>query len=45
VTPKPRPEEIETRRLERISRAAARASSSPDRRRRREIRRMKEGVD
>jgi ribosome-associated heat shock protein Hsp15 len=43
VTPKPTPEEVETRRLERIYRAAARASSSPDRRRRREIRRMKEG--
>jgi ribosome-associated heat shock protein Hsp15 len=43
VTPKPTPEEIEARRIERIYRAAARASSSPDRRRRREIRRMKEG--
>jgi ribosome-associated heat shock protein Hsp15 len=43
VTPKPTPEEIETRRVERIYRAAAQASSSPDRRRRREIRRMKEG--
>jgi ribosome-associated heat shock protein Hsp15 len=43
VTPKPTPEEIETRRIERIYRAAARASSNPDRRRRREIRRMKEG--
>jgi ribosome-associated heat shock protein Hsp15 len=43
VTPKPTPDEIEARRIERIYRAAARASSSPDRRRRREIRRMKEG--
>jgi ribosome-associated heat shock protein Hsp15 len=43
VTPKPSPEEIEARRIERIYRAAARASSGPDRRRRREIRRMKEG--
>jgi ribosome-associated heat shock protein Hsp15 len=43
VTPKPTLAEIETRRIERIYRASARASSSPDRRRRREIRRMKEG--
>jgi ribosome-associated heat shock protein Hsp15 len=43
VTPKPRPEEIEMRRMERIYRAAALASGRPDRRRRREMRRIKEG--
>ncbi len=37
------PEEIEARRLERIYRAAARASGTPDRRRRREIREFKRG--
>jgi ribosome-associated heat shock protein Hsp15 len=43
VTPKPSAEEIEMRRVERIYRAAARAAGSPDRRRRRELRRIKEG--
>ena len=43
VTPKPTPEEIEMRRLERVYRAAAHAAGTPDRRRRREIRRFKEG--
>ena len=42
VTPKPTPEEIEARRLDRVYRAAALAAGTPDRRRRREIRRMKE---
>lgn len=44
VTPKPTAEEIEMRRMERIQRAAARAAGTPDRRRRREIRRFKEGT-
>ena len=43
VTPKPTPEEIEIRRAERIFRAAQQAAGAPDRRRRREIRRAKEG--
>jgi ribosome-associated heat shock protein Hsp15 len=43
VTPKPTPEEIEMRRQERVYRAAAVAAGHPDRRRRREIRRFKEG--
>jgi ribosome-associated heat shock protein Hsp15 len=42
VTPKPTPEDIEARRLERVYRAAAQAAGTPDRRRRREIRRFKE---
>jgi ribosome-associated heat shock protein Hsp15 len=42
VTPKPTPEEIEARRLERAYRGAAQAAGTPDRRRRREIRRAKE---
>jgi len=42
VTPKPTPEEIEARRVERIYRAASRAAGTPDRRRRREIRQFKE---
>ena len=42
VTPQPSAEEIEARRMERIYRAATRAAGTPDRRRRREIRRMKE---
>jgi len=41
VTPKPTPEEIEARRMERVYRAAAQAAGTPDRRRRREIRRFK----
>jgi ribosome-associated heat shock protein Hsp15 len=43
VTPQPTPEEIEARRLERVYRAAAQAAGTPDRRRRREIRRFKQG--
>jgi ribosome-associated heat shock protein Hsp15 len=42
VTPKPTAEEIELRRTERAYRAAAEAAGTPDRRRRREIRRFKE---
>ena len=42
TTPKPTPEEIEVRRVERAYRAAARAAGTPDRRRRRELRRLKE---
>jgi ribosome-associated heat shock protein Hsp15 len=42
-TPKPTPEEIEARRIDRTYRAAARAAGSPDRNRRRELRRLKEG--
>ena len=41
VTPKPSAEEIEIRRSERIFRAAQQAAGTPDRRRRREIRRAK----
>ena len=43
VTPKPTPEEVEMRRQERAYRAAAVAAGTPDRRRRRAIRRLKEG--
>ena len=43
VTPTPSPEEIEMRRAERVFRAAQRAAGTPDRNRRREIRRAKEG--
>jgi ribosome-associated heat shock protein Hsp15 len=43
ITPKPTAEEIEMRRVERIHRAAQQAAGTPDRRRRREIRRAKEG--
>lgn len=43
VTPKPTAEEIEMRRIDRMYQAAARAAGTPDRRRRREIRRHKEG--
>ena len=42
VTPKPTPEELEMRRMERSYRAAAAAAGTPDRRRRREIRKFKE---
>jgi ribosome-associated heat shock protein Hsp15 len=45
VTPKPTVEEIEARRIERVYRASARAAGTPDRRRRRELRRLKEGGD
>jgi ribosome-associated heat shock protein Hsp15 len=43
VTPTPTPEEIEMRRAERVFRAAQKAAGTPDRNRRREIRRAKEG--
>ena len=43
VTPKPSPEEMEMRRQERVYRAAAAAVGTPDRRRRRELRRLKRG--
>jgi len=43
VTPKPTPEEVEARRIERVYRAATRAAGTPDRRRQRELRRLKEG--
>jgi len=42
VTPKPTSEEMEMRRAERTYRAAAQAAGTPDRNRRREIRRFKE---
>lgn len=42
VTPKPTPEEIEMRRMERAYRAAAQAAGTPNRNRRREIRKFKE---
>ena len=42
VTPKPTAEEIEMRRVERLYRSAARASGTPDRNQRRELRRLKE---
>jgi ribosome-associated heat shock protein Hsp15 len=42
LTPKPTPEEIEMRRMERVYRAAA-AAAGTDKRRRREVRRAKEG--
>src|SRR5205823_15087036 len=41
VTPKPTPEEIEMRRMERVYRAASQAAGTPDRRRRREIRKSR----
>jgi len=41
VTPKPTVEEIEMRRIERVYRAASQAAGTPDRRRRREIRRSR----
>ena len=41
VTPKPTAEEIEMQRMERVYRAATQAAGTPDRRRRREIRRAK----
>ena len=39
LTPKPTPEEVEMRRVDRAYRAATEAAGTPDRRRRREIRR------
>jgi ribosome-associated heat shock protein Hsp15 len=41
VTPKPTTEEIEMRRMERVYRAATQAAGTPDRRRRREIRKAR----
>ena len=41
LTPQPTPEEIEARRLERIYRAAATPPRAPDKRQRRELRRLK----
>ena len=43
VTPRPTPQEVEMRRVERTYRAAAQAAGAPDRRRRREIRKFKQG--
>lgn len=42
VTPKPTAEEVEMRRVERAYRAAVRAAGTPDRRQRRELRKLKE---
>ena len=42
VTPQPTPEQIEMRRMERAYRAASQAAGTPDRRRRREIRKFKQ---
>jgi ribosome-associated heat shock protein Hsp15 len=44
-TPPPSPEEVEMRRLERIYRAAVTPPTTPDRRARRAIRKLKEGGD
>ena len=41
VTPKPTAEEIEIRRMERVYRAATQAAGTPDRKRRREIRKAR----
>jgi ribosome-associated heat shock protein Hsp15 len=41
VTPKPTAEEMEMRRADRVYRAAAHAAGTPDRRRRREIRKAR----
>jgi ribosome-associated heat shock protein Hsp15 len=41
VTPKPTPEEMEMRRMERVYRAANRATGTPDRNRRRQIRKAR----
>jgi hypothetical protein len=41
LTPAPTPEEIETRRLERIFRAQLRPPKAPDKRQRRALRRLK----
>ena len=45
LTPPPTPEEIEVRRLERLTRALHRAAVTPDKRERRRLRRVKEGSD
>ena len=42
MTPKPTPEEVEMRRIERLHRAVSRAAGAPDRNQRRELRRLKE---
>jgi ribosome-associated heat shock protein Hsp15 len=42
LTPRPTAEEMEMRRIERLSRAASRAAGMPDRNQRRELRRLKE---
>ena len=41
VSPKPTPDELEMRRMERLYRASTQAAGTPDRNRRREIRRAK----
>jgi ribosome-associated heat shock protein Hsp15 len=43
VSPKPTPEQIEMARMERVYRAAAHAAGTPDRRKRKALRRLKEG--
>ena len=43
VTPKPTAAEADMRRIERAYRASARAAGTPDRRQRRQLRRIKEG--
>jgi ribosome-associated heat shock protein Hsp15 len=43
ATPKPTAEEVEMRRVDRVYRAAAQAAGTPDRRQRRQLRRIKEG--
>jgi len=43
VTPKATAEEVEMRRVDRAYRAAAQAAGTPDRRQRRQLRRIKEG--
>ena len=43
LTPKPTPEEVEQRRLERVYRAAMTPPKAPDKRARRALRKMKEG--
>ena len=43
LTPGPTAEEVEMRRVERAYRAAAQAAGTPDRRQRRQLRRIKEG--
>lgn len=42
LTPPPTPEEIELRRMERLHRSMIRAAGTPDKRQRRELRRLKE---
>ena len=47
LTPPPTPEEVEQRRIDRLARAFLRPASagSPDKRERRQLRRMKEGSE